>query len=149
MSLFLSAYSRDSQKNTFLRRIKAMKRGLLYALPLSAMFSFALGVSAWGQAPSWGIDARKSPYSIFGTGMVFAQQETCSTCHGNGGKGSAEGLKIGVPDFTDPKWQAGKTDDQLEKHVNEGSAHCPSYRGKMSGTMIKNMVQVVRNFATK
>lgn len=125
-----------------------MKRGiLLYALPLSAIFSFALGVSAWGQ--SWGIDARKSPYSIFGTGMVFAQQETCSTCHGNGGKGSAEGSKLGVPDFTDPKWQASKTDAQIEEHVNAGSTTCPSYRGKMSPTMIKSMVQVVRNFAIK
>lgn len=126
-----------------------MKRGyFLYALPLSAMFVFSLGVSAWG-GESWGVDARKSPYSIFGTGMVFAQQETCSTCHGNGGKGSAEGLRLGVPDFTDPKWQASKTDDGLDKHINAGSAHCPSYRGKMSGTMIKNMVQVVRNFAAK
>lgn len=125
-----------------------MKRGfLLYALPLSAIFSLALGVSAWGQ--SWGVDARKSPYSIFGTGMVFAKQETCSTCHGNGGKGSAEGEKLGVPDFTNPEWQSSKTDKQLEDHINAGAKTCPSYRGKMSPTMIKNMVKVVRNFAVK
>lgn len=127
-----------------------MKRGiLLYALPLAAIFSLGLGVSAWGESPSWGVDARKSPYSIFGTGMVFAKQETCSTCHGNGGKGSEEGTKLGVPDFTSPEWQSSKTDKQLEDHVNAGKGTCPSYRGKMSPTMIKNMVTVVRNFATK
>ncbi|MGR3309987.1 MAG: c-type cytochrome [Candidatus Brocadiales bacterium] len=127
-----------------------MKRGfLLYALPLAAIFSLALGVSAWAGQPSWGVDARKSPYSIYGTGMVFAKQETCSTCHGNGGKGSAEGSKLGVPDFTSPDWQSGKTDAQLVEHINAGSKSCPSYRGKMSPTMIKNMVIVVRNFATK
>jgi mono/diheme cytochrome c family protein len=134
--------------DTFLRRIKIMKKSILmYALPLAAIVSLGLGASAWGQ--SWGVDARKSPYSIFGTGMVFAKQETCSTCHGNGGTGSAEGKKLGVPNFTDPSWQSGKTDEQLEKHINAGSGTCPSYRGKMSPTMIKNMVTVVRNFATK
>lgn len=50
----------------------------------------------------------------------------CALCHGVDGKPTDQGVKFGSPDFTDPAWQASKTDDDLVKSMTEGTDN-PNY----------------------
>ncbi len=128
-----------------------MKKVLLLAVPFLAL-SLVLAPSVWAGVDVMGGDPEKSPYFIFGSGSVqgsFAPQETCAYCHGNGGKGTSFGREAGVPDFTDPKWQASRTDEQLLETVKAGKNKMPSYRGKQTDDMLAKLVQIVRNFGAK
>ena len=53
-------------------------------------------------------------------------QMVCTLCHGVDGKGSEQGKKFKVPDFTNKKWQASITDEQMIKRMIEGSDN-PNY----------------------
>ena len=53
-------------------------------------------------------------------------QTVCVLCHGDDGKGSDQGKKFGVPDFTDKEWQAETTDEYMIKRMIEGSDN-PNY----------------------
>jgi mono/diheme cytochrome c family protein len=45
----------------------------------------------------------------------------CASCHGADGKGQTDqGTKMGIPDYTDPAWQKGKTDADITKAITEG-----------------------------
>jgi len=47
--------------------------------------------------------------------------EQCAKCHGDDGKGQTKmGRKLGIADLSDPKVQAGFTDEQAFKAVKEG-----------------------------
>ena len=94
----------------------------------------------------------KSYYFVFATGAIqgsFGTMETCVYCHGNGGKGTAEGKKMGVPDFTDSKWQASVKDAQMIKHLEANDKGCTQCRGRISEGAIKKLINIVRAFATK
>lgn len=128
-----------------------MKKVLLLVVPFLVLV-LALAPSAQAGADVMGGDPEKSPYFIFGSGAVqgsFAPQETCAYCHGNGGKGTSFGKDAGVPDFTDPKWQASRTDEQLLETIKAGKDKMPSYRGKQTDEMLAKLLQIVRNFAAK
>ncbi len=119
---------------------------LSYIAPIVAGLGLSLVSSAWALTEHKAGDTTKSPYTIF-AGLGFAVQESCYYCHGNGGKGTAKGHEFGVPDFTDPNFQARLTDEGLVKHINQGKGKCPGYQGKMSPEMIEKMAVVVKNFA--
>lgn len=121
---------------------------LSYIMPVVAGLGLALAGSAWALTAHQAGDTTKSPYTIY-AGLGFAVQESCYYCHGNGGKGTAKGQELGVPDFTDPEFQKSITDEGIVKHINKGSKNCPSYQGKMSPEMIEKMAWIVRNFAEK
>ena len=121
---------------------------LKYVLPLVAGLGLSLASTTWALNEHTAGDTTKSPYTIY-AGLGFAVQESCYYCHGNGGKGTTEGLSFGVPDFTSAEFQSSKTDKQLIDHLNKGKGKCPSYQGKMSPEMIEKMVGIVRNFAAK
>ncbi|HHT9152371.1 MAG TPA: c-type cytochrome [Candidatus Hypogeohydataceae bacterium YC40] len=130
-----------------------MKKVLLLAVPFLVL-SLAFVPLVHAAADVMGGDPEKSPYFIFGSGSVqgsFAPQETCAYCHGNGGKGTSFGREAGVPDFTDPKWQASRTDEQLLETIKAGKEgkKMPSYRGKQTDEMLSRLLQIVRNFAKK
>lgn len=94
----------------------------------------------------------KSYYFVFATGGIqgsFGTMETCVYCHGNGGKGTSEGRKMGVPDFTNEKWQASVTDEQLIKHLEANDEGCTQCRGRISQSAIQKLVNIVRAFAAK
>ncbi|MFQ5963641.1 MAG: hypothetical protein ACE5KZ_05085 [Candidatus Scalinduaceae bacterium] len=94
----------------------------------------------------------KSYYFVFATGAIqgsFGTMETCVYCHGNGGKGTSEGKKMGVPDFTDAKWQASVTDEQLTKFLEANDKGCTQCRGRISEGAIKKLINIVRAFAAK
>ncbi len=91
----------------------------------------------------------KSYYFVFATGAIqgsFGTMETCVYCHGNGGKGTSEGHKMGVPDFTDAGWQSSKTDEQLIKFLEANEKGCTKCRGRVSESAIQKLVNIVRAF---
>lgn len=48
-------------------------------------------------------------------------ETNCAKCHGADGKGNTKmGQKAGAKDLTDPKVQAGVTDDKIAKSIKEG-----------------------------
>jgi hypothetical protein len=94
----------------------------------------------------------KSYYFVFATGAIqgsFGTMETCVYCHGNGGKGTSEGHKMGVPDFTDADWQSSKTDEQLIKFLEANEKGCTKCRGRVSESAIQKLVNIVRAFGGK
>lgn len=94
----------------------------------------------------------KSYYFVFATGAIqgsFGTMETCVYCHGNGGKGTSEGHKMGVPDFTDAGWQSSKTDEQLIKFLEANEKGCTKCRGRVSESAIQKLVNIVRAFGAK
>lgn len=94
----------------------------------------------------------KSYYFVFATGAIqgsFGTQETCVYCHGNGGKGTAQGRKMGVPDFTSADWQASRTDEQLIKHQESSDKGCTKCRGRVSEGAIQKLINIVRAFNAK
>lgn len=126
-----------------------MKKAFLISIPLLA-FCLAVCPLASADEDLIGGNPEKSVFFIFASGAVqgsFAPQETCVYCHGNGGEGTTFGKQAGVPDFTDTKWQASRTDEQLMETLLSGKDKMPSYRGKQTENMLKKLLQVVRNFA--
>ncbi len=73
----------------------------------------------------------------------------CQKCHERDGKGTKRGKKLGVPNFTDAKWQASVTDEQLIKSITNGKKKMPKQEGRLSPEEIKAMVKYVRFFAPK
>ena len=58
--------------------------------------------------------------------VEMTYQTVCVLCHGADGKGSDQGKKFKVPDFTDKEWQAGVKDEDMIKRMIEGSDN-PNY----------------------
>jgi mono/diheme cytochrome c family protein len=73
----------------------------------------------------------------------------CQKCHERDGKGTKRGKELGVPDFTDAKWQASVTDEQLIKSITNGKKKMPKQEGRLSPEEIKAMVKYVRFFGPK
>lgn len=53
-------------------------------------------------------------------------QMVCTLCHGEDGKGSDQGKKFKVPDFTSKAWQDSVSDEKMIKGMLEGSDN-PNY----------------------
>ena len=46
----------------------------------------------------------------------------CARCHGPDGRGDPiEQARLGVPDMTEPAWQAARSDEDIRKTIVEGS----------------------------
>ncbi len=94
----------------------------------------------------------KSYYFVFATGAIqgsFGTMETCVYCHGNGGKGTSEGRKRGVQDFTSAEWQGSKTDADMVKFLESNDKGCTKCRGRVSADAIQKLVNIVRAFNAK
>ena len=81
--------------------------------------------------------------------MVVAQfQAHCMKCHGSDGRGTDVRDDIPtVPDFTDLKWQASRSDLQLRKSISEGTNELmPAMKRKLPPAAIGEMVVLVRRF---
>jgi hypothetical protein len=65
------------------------------------------------------------------------------------GTGSpARGREPEIPDFTDPAWQARRSDAQLQASILDGKGpDMPTWRGKMSEDQARGLVAYVRAFA--
>jgi cytochrome c oxidase cbb3-type subunit 3 len=78
-----------------------MKTILRFGLILAACLSFAALAAGAPDSPD---------------GAALFKQK-CSMCHGPDGKGFAA---LKTPDFTDPKWQASKTDEEIANTIKNG-----------------------------
>ncbi len=76
--------------------------------------------------------------------QVFAR--SCSPCHGKDGHPSPVFEKQGVKNFTDPAWQKGITDAQIEKTIHEGKkgTMMASFDKQLSPQQIKALVAYLR-----
>ena len=67
----------------------------------------------------------------------------CVFCHGEEGYGEAPG----TPDWTDPAWQDGRTDEDLIDSITNGKdGRMPGFQGKLSPDEIKASLKFVRSF---
>lgn len=73
----------------------------------------------------------------------------CVACHMANGKGNKA---IGTPNFTDPKWQASRTNAQLVAAITNGvkGTAMPSWKSQFSPAQIHALIKyVVRPFGEK
>jgi cytochrome c553 len=74
----------------------------------------------------------------------------CASCHGKDGKGETKaGRMAGVKDQTDPKYQAGLTDDKMIAAIKDGlkeggKEKMKPFKDKLSDDEIKALVAHVR-----
>jgi mono/diheme cytochrome c family protein len=78
-------------------------------------------------------------------------QKHCISCHGKDGQGNTKaGIKAGVKDFTDAKFQASFTDDQAFKAIKEGIKEGEKTKMKpaegVTDDEIKTLIAYVRAF---
>jgi cytochrome c553 len=83
----------------------------------------------------------------------------CATCHGMDGKGkgpAAETLNPKPRDYTDAKWQASVTDDQLKQTILKGGAgvgKSPMMPGQPQladhPEVLDGLVKIIRGFGSK
>jgi cytochrome c oxidase cbb3-type subunit 3 len=73
---------------------------------------------------------------------------SCLECHDSDGRGEIGRAAFrSIPDFTDPDWQASKTDRQLEHSILEGRGKSmPPMKGKLSPDQIARLVHLIRGF---
>jgi len=72
----------------------------------------------------------------------------CSMCHGPEGKGFSA---LKTPDFTDPKWQASKTNREIEDTIKNGKKDTmmKGWAGELKPEEINKLVQYVRSLNSK
>jgi mono/diheme cytochrome c family protein len=69
----------------------------------------------------------------------------CIRCHGIDGRGVWD--IPGVPDFTNSRWQASRTDDQIARIIIEGrGAVMPAFRGTLNLEEAWAMARYLRTF---
>lgn len=89
--------------------------------------------------------------STFGAKIDYKKiyKNRCQKCHGMDGNGTKRGKKLGAPDFTDSKWQASVTDEQLINSITNGKKKMPKQKGTLSSEEIEALVKYVRFFTPK
>ncbi len=78
-------------------------------------------------------------------------KEFCAKCHGEDGTANTpKGKQLMAQDFTDPEWQAEKSDADLIKQVTKGGEDMPPFGKKLAKEQIESLVKNdVRGFAGK
>ena len=84
-------------------------------------------------------------------GAELFQTKHCVSCHGKDGQGNTKaGIKAGVKDFTDAKFQATFTDEQAFKALKEGIKDGDKIKMKPAEAVtdddIKQLIAFVRGF---
>ena len=89
--------------------------------------------------------------NVFGDKIDYKKifKNDCRKCHGRDGKGTKRGKKLGVPDFTDAKWQASVTDKRLINSLTNGKNKMPKQKHRLSPEEIRAMVKYVRFFVPR
>jgi mono/diheme cytochrome c family protein len=78
-------------------------------------------------------------------------KQYCAKCHGEDGKAETpKGKQLMARNFTDPEFQASKTDSQLVKTVTKGHEDMPPFGKKLTQEQIESLVKNdVRGFGRK
>ncbi len=104
--------------------------------------SMALGVTAKDVETA---DAEEPPSSKAVPASVGETYRTkCAACHGPQGKGTP-GMDAG--DFTDPAWQASRTDHQIRQAIAEGRPPMmPGFADILNEETLRGLVKLIRQF---
>jgi len=74
----------------------------------------------------------------------------CAVCHGKAGDGKGDMPEMkGIPDFTDPAVQKGRTDGEWFYIIQKGKGEMPPEGDRAKSEDLWNLVNYVRSFATK
>jgi len=73
-------------------------------------------------------------------------KQYCVKCHGADGKGLESLKSVDIPDFTDAKWQASRTDQTLTESITQGKGVMPGMKDTISAEEIGTLTQHVRAF---
>ncbi len=79
-------------------------------------------------------------------------EQVCARCHGRTGVGDpVQKISLGVPDMTDPAWQAARTDDDIRRTIREGSkSHkMPGFGDFYKPAQLDALARHVRSLAAK
>jgi mono/diheme cytochrome c family protein len=104
---------------------------------LTVLLSLMMLGIAWASF-AWGTPDEPDGGAIF--------KSKCSMCHGQDGKGFAA---IKTPDFTDPKWQASVTDQQIFDTIKNGSKKntmMVAFGSQLKDEEIHALVKQIRSF---
>jgi mono/diheme cytochrome c family protein len=73
-------------------------------------------------------------------------QQFCTKCHGGDGAGmDVRARSFAIPNFTDPAWQAQRSDHQLAVSILDGKGtRMPSFRGRVGDKEAQDLVAFVR-----
>jgi cytochrome c oxidase cbb3-type subunit 3 len=115
-----------------------MRKSFSFAVIMSIVVLF---ISA-----GWSRSSAQTEKAKGGGGVAAIFQKDCAKCHGADGKGIKS---LDPPDFTNPKWQASKTDKQLIADINNGEGVMPAFKGKLTPAQITALVKHIRKFAPK
>ena len=73
-------------------------------------------------------------------------KQYCVKCHSADGKGMESLKSVDIPDFTDAKWQASRTDQTLTESITQGKGVMPGLKDTLSAEEIGALIQHVRAF---
>ncbi len=79
---------------------------------------------------------------------IEVYRSSCSACHDNDGRGAVVRDDLpAIPDFTDAKWHASRSDAELSRSILEGKAKAmPRMKAKLGTVDVMLMVALVRGF---
>lgn len=121
-----------------------MRRLTLVIASLGALAGCASAAQQWRtQADRSGVPASS------GDGPEVLYQARCKACHGEDGKHhTMMGTLQKMPDLTDPGWQAGRSDEEIQHIITNGSAKPGSrmvgFAGRLAPEEIDRLVPYVR-----
>jgi len=73
--------------------------------------------------------------------------ENCARCHGMDGRARTfHGRLVGAQNFTDKKWQANVTDEEMSDAIKKGPKAMPAFGKKLSQAEIDALVAYVHSF---
>jgi cytochrome c oxidase cbb3-type subunit 3 len=80
--------------------------------------------------------------------VVLVYRTSCLKCHDSDGTGEAGRAGFPkIPDFTERRWQAGRSDSELSRSILEGKGQSmPRMKDKLGAVDVKQMVAFVRGF---
>jgi mono/diheme cytochrome c family protein len=98
------------------------------------------GSGAKAQAPQAAASPATKPIQVF--------RDRCLECHDNDGRGGiVRDTLPRVPDFTDAKWHASRSDAELSRSILEGKGKSmPKWKGRLGSVNVMAMVAFVRGF---
>lgn len=89
------------------------------------------------------------PVLAFGDDTAALYKTKCAMCHGpTGGGDTPMGKKLAVKALASPEVQK-NTDAQLTQVIAKGRNKMPAFTGKLSDAQIKQLVSLIRDFASK
>jgi len=91
---------------------------------------------------------KPSPESLARGKKIYGYD--CAVCHGKDGDGKGDMTDMkGIPDFTDPAVQKGRTDGEWFYIIQKGKGEMPQEGDRAKSEDLWNLVNYVRSFAKK